>query len=511
MSLTKVTYSMINAPVFNVADFGAIGDGVADDTSAWQTAINTINTGGGGQLIAEPNKTYLVGTLEPKAGVYIDLSGSTLKLKNASGGPLFYDNRISGAVLAGFGISNGTLNCNRANNNTTNITGGTVWMTNWDDLYFDNLTATEAYRNIFNFYGCQRVIMTNIYCLDNGVATNIRFSYGATFDQSVDLRNSAFIDIRNFLVDGMWGFGMHFVKCAHFNVENAFFNDLTYDYSGSGEAIAITITEASYGTISNVVCNAIDSHGLEVNASRDITIDNYSLQAMGGAAAVIFGDNGIGVTNYRVITRNLRTVNTVGSFSLRINWMQHCAFENLNLDKAIDTTTSGGAANDRGNVFRDTVVGANISLPWTYYKKFNLERVSFSNFYVNYFDGYTAKVSNPLSSGNAYLSLAGSAVTYVNFEAFNIMGSAGFVTGDLKVVSMFAGSTATQSTYTSVPFLGSNNNTTFNLGTPVTINNATPRPVTIAGDAANRRISITNPSADNFLVKWSADLQITAI
>ena len=91
------------------------------------------------------------------------------------------------------------------------------------------------------------------------------------------------------------------------------------------------------------------------------------------------------------------------------------------------------------------------------------------------------------------------------------MGSAGFVTGDLKVVSMFSGSTATQSTYTSVPFLGSNNNTTFNLGTPVTINNATARPVTIAGDAANRRISITNPSGDNFLVKWSADLQITAI
>lgn len=511
MALTKVTYSMIDGPVLNVADYGAVGNGSTEDTAAWQAAIDAATAAGGATILAEAGKTYLVGTLEPKTGVYLDLNGSTLKLKNAAGGPLFYDNRVSGAVRAGFGITNGTLNCNRANNNTTNITGGTVWMTNWDDLYFDNLTATEAYRNIFNFYGCQRVIMTNIYCLDNGLAADQRFSYGATFDQSVDLRNSAFIDIRNFLVDGMWGFGMHFVKCAHFSVDNAYFNDLTYDYSGSGAAIGITLTEASYGAISNVVCNAIDSHGLEVNASRDITIDNYSLETMGGAAAVFFGDNGTGTASYRVNIRNLRTVSTVGSYSMRLNWMQYCTFEHLVLDKGIDTTTSGGAANDRGNVFRDTSVAANISLPWTYYKKFNLERVSFSNFYVNYFDGYTAKVSNPLSSGNAYLSLAGSGVTYVDFEAFNTMGSAGFVAGDLKVVSMFTGSPATQSTYTSVPFLGSNNNTTFNLGTPVTVNNATPRPVTIAGDAANRRISITNPSADNFNVKWTADLQITAL
>jgi hypothetical protein len=53
MALTKVSYSMIKGAVANVFDFGAVGNGVADDTSAIQAALNS-----GARTVFFPKGTY---------------------------------------------------------------------------------------------------------------------------------------------------------------------------------------------------------------------------------------------------------------------------------------------------------------------------------------------------------------------------------------------------------------------------------------------------------------------
>lgn len=107
MSLTKVTFSMIDAPVFNVADFGAVGNGVTNDAAALQAAVAAA---AGGNLVFEPGKTYLCQdelVLQPNTNV--DLQGSTV-IFNALGAK--YNFKMNNDCT----IRNGTVRYN----NTTN-------------------------------------------------------------------------------------------------------------------------------------------------------------------------------------------------------------------------------------------------------------------------------------------------------------------------------------------------------------------------------------------------------
>lgn len=112
MSLTKVTYSMIDGAEINVKDYGAVGDGLTDDSAAIRLVLDY--AGQNSCVVYFPPGTYYVPT--------------TIFLPDGSTG---YKISGYGAILKGAGSGTGTIFETGAENFST---GGT---SNW-------LTANEA-------------------------------------------------------------------------------------------------------------------------------------------------------------------------------------------------------------------------------------------------------------------------------------------------------------------------------------------------------------------------------
>jgi|688.fasta_scaffold181946_3 hypothetical protein len=82
MALTKVTNSMIAGAVVNVQDFGAVGDGVADDSGAIQAAIDSLSSNGG--TVYFPPGDYVIANtiIASSANVVFDLNKQYLAFKS---------------------------------------------------------------------------------------------------------------------------------------------------------------------------------------------------------------------------------------------------------------------------------------------------------------------------------------------------------------------------------------------------------------------------------------------
>ena len=107
MSLTKVSYSMIQGAVVNVLDFGADPTGVADSTAAIQAAINSLAptssavtpaNAGGGTVYIPAGKFRITDTLLIGYGI-------TLMGDGAGGYPYLADNSEMSQIQVDFGAS----------------------------------------------------------------------------------------------------------------------------------------------------------------------------------------------------------------------------------------------------------------------------------------------------------------------------------------------------------------------------------------------------------------------
>jgi hypothetical protein len=127
--------------------------------------------------------------------------------------------------------------------------------------------------------------------------------------------------------------------------------------------------------------------------------------------------------------------------------------------------------------------------------------VQFNNVKYQIFDQNYAKVAGKetiLNSGVFNLNMA------TVFDVFMTL-NARAVTGKLSIQNSFSGS-ANQGSYQSCEFLVNDFGTAANLSSITQVNNAVARALTLAGDAANKRITLTNSSGVDLVSSYTIDL-----
>lgn len=89
MALTKVTFSMIEGAFANVLDYGALGNGVADDTTAIQSAVDNVNSLGGGTVYLPQGDYVVTAPISIYSNIrFIGAGGTSTKITKTTSTPV---------------------------------------------------------------------------------------------------------------------------------------------------------------------------------------------------------------------------------------------------------------------------------------------------------------------------------------------------------------------------------------------------------------------------------------
>jgi hypothetical protein len=227
--------------VFNPKDYGARGDGVADDRAAIQLAINAANSVGGGMIWLKSDETYIVSitggvalTIYPN--ITIDGNGATIKLADSAGNyETIFSGATAGADLSNVTIKNLTIDQNGTNNTITS-TG--------------QLTGNPRFA--IRIYAGQHIRIQD--CVFKDIqSTNTIVANGATISD-VHVTGCKFYDVGGGSVD--------------FDHSTIYFNGAIGVFSGN--------TFQAKATLSNGGRTAIETHGSQWVVSEN-TITGYMI------------------------------------------------------------------------------------------------------------------------------------------------------------------------------------------------------------------------------------------
>lgn len=208
--------------IISVKDFGAVGDGVTDDTAAIQAAINSLSSGGVVEIPAGTYKT--TAAIELKESVWLRGSGARSSYLVGSGthAVLQCSGTISSVISSGK-VTGLTIRAS-SKSNTSAIGIKLSWANRF------NVSDVEVFQSYIGFYfsNCWQVNVANLQIHGDGSDQSYIGFYGAEIDPSN--QNNA-INALNCTVQGVekYGYrlinfnGSKFTNCEAMNGEIGFY------------------------------------------------------------------------------------------------------------------------------------------------------------------------------------------------------------------------------------------------------------------------------------------------
>lgn len=275
--------------IINPEDLGCVGDGVVDDTSAFQSALNQQ-----GLIVCGTEKIYrITDVLRIKEDTILDLNGSTL---NAEYKHLLYNFTSADTNFTGY---NGNGNITIRNGT---IIGGAISFAHGENILLENVHFKNSLNDHFlEIAGCKnyRIINCSFIGMENlntSVLEYINLDHCRYQNFPWMTSGDAFYD--NTANDGLYVFGCKFSLGSG-----------TYAYGYN--ALGVHSTTGLTGSHANITVSDCEIYnftgcGLRLNGMSNIYVNNNRIQTAGNG--IVVGDvsscTGITIKNNYVVSSN---------------------------------------------------------------------------------------------------------------------------------------------------------------------------------------------------------------
>lgn len=252
MALTKATYSMIKGAPVNVLDYGAVGNGVANDTAAIQAAATALTQG---QTLYFPAGQYIIGQiiLDGKSNITVSAYGARFTLTGNNAGFL-----VKG-VCSNIVVSGGTITGDGVNRDANTSTAQIGWMFgNETGAFVQNIFVQDVVVNSANI-GFKFAAgtgggsgNTNYVKISNCQAKDIvglvgGIGYGFQFSQASNSTLSSCAAIN------CGRHGIYFAEGRNYTATNCVIKDHRSTVFTSAYRVAMSISRSRNVTVSNCV------------------------------------------------------------------------------------------------------------------------------------------------------------------------------------------------------------------------------------------------------------------